>query len=139
MRGSGIVQWSPIYHYLLFRRSGGLMFESSLHQFKFLIKFYIFRTLLITSWVITVLVQWRVWQIGIGAKLSKEQQQPGNLDYILVQGFRVYWLIVNWRINKLLLPHNLYSGAKHIPLSSQRPFHFHCSIGALFIVTRQTQ
>ena len=26
----------------------------------------------------------------------------------------------------LLLPHNLYSGAKHIPLSSQRPFHFNC-------------
>ena len=25
-----------------------------------------------------------------------------------------------------------YSGAKHIPLSSQRPFHFHCSIRALF-------
>ena len=26
-------------------------------------------------------------------------------------------------INKLFLPHNLYSGAKHIPLFSQRPFH----------------
>ena len=25
----------------------------------------------------------------------------------------------------MLLPHYLYSGAKHIPLSSQRPFHFH--------------
>ena len=31
---------------------------------------------------------------------------------------------VNWRINSLLLPHNLYSGTKHIPLFSQRPFHF---------------
>ena len=42
-------------------------------------------------------------------------------------------------MNKLLLPHYLYSNAKHIPLFSQRPFHFHCSIGALFILTRQTQ
>ena len=32
----------------------------------------------------------------------------------------------------LLLSHNLYSGAKHIPLTSRRPFHFQCSIGALF-------
>ena len=30
-------------------------------------------------------------------------------------------------ISNLLLPHNLYSGVKHIPLSSQRPFHFHYS------------
>ena len=29
-------------------------------------------------------------------------------------------LIANWRINKLLLPQNIYSGAKHVPL-------FHCS------------
>ena len=29
---------------------------------------------------------------------------------------------VNWRINKLLLPHNLYFGAKHIPLLSQKVF-----------------
>ena len=65
---------------------------------------------------------------------------------MIVQGFRVYLtedynaitnvlfltgdyiaitdITVNWRINKLLLPHNLYSGAKHIPLFSQRPFHF---------------
>ena len=35
---------------------------------------------------------------------------------------------VNWRINHLLPPHNLYSDAKHIPMSSQKPFHFHCSI-----------
>ena len=27
---------------------------------------------------------------------------------------------------------NLYSGTKHIPLSSQRPFHFPCSVGALY-------
>ena len=33
----------------------------------------------------------------------------------------------------------LYSGAKHIPLFSKRPLHSHCSIGALFIVTRLTQ
>ena len=26
-------------------------------------------------------------------------------------------------IKKLHLPHNIYSGAKHIPLSLQRPFH----------------
>ena len=26
----------------------------------------------------------------------------------------------------------LYSGSKHMPLSSQRPFHFHCLIGSLF-------
>ena len=31
---------------------------------------------------------------------------------------------VNWRINKSLLPHNLYSTTKHIPLTLQRPFHF---------------
>ena len=36
---------------------------------------------------------------------------------------------LNWMINKLLLPHYLYSGAEHILLFSQRPFHFHCSIG----------
>ena len=29
-------------------------------------------------------------------------------------------------------PHNIYSGAKLIPFSSQRPFHIHCSVGALF-------
>ena len=54
----------------------------------------------------------------------------GLLTYYKLNNFT--GKIVNWRINKLLLPHNLYSGAKHIPLSSQRPFHFHCSIGALF-------
>ena len=32
--------------------------------------------------------------------------------------------IVSWRTNKLLLTYNLYSGTKHIPLFSQRPFHF---------------
>ena len=37
-----------------------------------------------------------------------------------------------WRINKLLLPHNPYSGAKHIRLSFLRPFHFQYSIGASF-------
>ena len=49
--------------------------------------------------------------------------------------------LTDWRINKLLLPHNLnlFSGAKHILLSSQRPFHFLCSIGALFFLTRQIQ
>ena len=47
--------------------------------------------------------------------------------------------IVNWRISKLFLPDNLYSGAKHIFLSSQKPSRFHCSIGALFIPTRQIQ
>ena len=36
----------------------------------------------------------------------------------------------------MLLPHNLYSGAKHIPLFSQRPFHFHSSVGTLFIATK---
>ena len=34
---------------------------------------------------------------------------------------------------------NLNYGAKHIPLFSQRPFHFHCFIGTLFIVTRLAQ
>ena len=29
---------------------------------------------------------------------------------------------------------NLYSGAKTISLASQRPFHFHCSVGAFFLV-----
>ena len=33
--------------------------------------------------------------------------------------------IVNWRISKLFLPDNLYSGAKHIFLSSQKPSRFH--------------
>ena len=37
------------------------------------------------------------------------------------------WIELNWKINKLLLPHNLYSGAKHIPLFHKRPLHFHCS------------
>ena len=49
------------------------------------------------------------------------------------------YIIVNWRIKKFLLPHNLYSGPKHIPLFSQRPFHFQCSIDTLFIVARHTQ
>ena len=40
---------------------------------------------------------------------------------------------MNWRISNLLLPHNLCSGAKHVPLISQRPFHFHCSIGTLLL------
>ena len=39
----------------------------------------------------------------------------------------------------MLLPHNLNSGAKHFPLSSQRPFHINCSVGAFFILTRQIQ
>ena len=34
---------------------------------------------------------------------------------------------VNWRINKLLLPHNFYSHAKRIPLFHKRPLQFdHC-------------
>ena len=33
----------------------------------------------------------------------------------------------------MLLPYNLYSGAKHIPLFSQRPFDFHNSIGAFLL------
>ena len=37
--------------------------------------------------------------------------------------------IVNWK-------HKICSGAKHIPLFSQRPFRFHCSIGALFHTNR---
>ena len=43
--------------------------------------------------------------------------------------YRCY--IVSWMINKLLLQHNLFSGANHIPLSSQMPLPFHFSIGAL--------
>ena len=39
----------------------------------------------------------------------------------LFSSFPTAKLKVNWMINKLLLPHDLYSGAKHIPLSSQRP------------------
>ena len=45
--------------------------------------------------------------------------------------------IVNQRTDKLLLPHNLYSGAKHIPLSLQRPFHFIVLLAPFFIPTRQ--
>ena len=39
----------------------------------------------------------------------------------------------------MLVPHNLYSVAKPSPLFSQRSFHLIVLIGALFIVTRQTQ
>ena len=42
-------------------------------------------------------------------------------------------------LNKHTYENNRYSGAKHIPLSSQRPSHLIVLIGALFIVTRQTQ
>ena len=42
-----------------------------------------------------------------------------------------FW-IVNWSITKWLLQHNCYSDTKHIPLFSQRPFHFHCSIGTFY-------
>ena len=71
--------------------------------------------------------------------------------YRLVQGFRVTaFLLVNtvlkvmaqlqvfvvniliWRISKLLLPHNLYYDANHIPL-------FYCSCWHPFIVISQTQ
>ena len=31
---------------------------------------------------------------------------------------------VIWRINKLLLPHNLYSGTNHIPLFILAPFYY---------------
>ena len=31
------------------------------------------------------------------------------------------------------LPYNLYSGANHIPLFSQRPLFYHCSIGKPFL------
>ena len=48
-------------------------------------------------------------------------------------------VIMNWRINKLLLPHNFYYGPRHITLFSQRPSHFDCSDGTLFNVTRQKQ
>ena len=44
--------------------------------------------------------------------------------------YRCYILI--WRINKLLLPHNLCSGANHHPL-------FYCSWWHPYIVVRQTQ
>ena len=40
--------------------------------------------------------------------------------------------IFNWRINKLLLPHNLYSCANHAPL-------FYCSCWHPFLAIRQTQ
>ena len=51
-----------------------------------------------------------------------------NQDYILIYLSIQYWrlwhiyryYILIWRINKLLLQHNLYSGANHVPL-------FHCS------------
>ena len=61
---------------------------------------------------------------------------------------QIYWLhfnytdyIVNQRVNKLLLPQNLYSGAKHIPLFLQRPFHFRVCLIVLwlFLVWKQTQ
>ena len=42
-------------------------------------------------------------------------------------------LYLNWRINKLLLPHNLYSGTNNIPLFSQRPFHFIVLVGTLLL------
>ena len=53
--------------------------------------------------------------------LPCSQPGPGKLlpNFCLIN-------IVNGRINKSLLPHNLYSDAIHIPLSSQRQFHFHC-------------
>ena len=96
------------------------------------------------------------FQVLLQTDQRKFKQRNTNFDqtnwpiyYLLVQSFRPYWFIfwsiqycrlkciyrchiVNWRINKLLLPHNLYSAAKHFPLSSQRPFHFHCSVGTLF-------
>ena len=60
--------------------------------------------------------------------------------YGVVHLFLYMWvLILDWTINKLLLPHNLYSGTKNIPLFSQRPFYFYCCIGALFNVTSQPQ
>ena len=57
-----------------------------------------------------------------------------NQDYILIYLSIQYWrlwhiyryYILIWRINKLLLQHNLYSGANHIPLfycSYRRPFY----------------
>ena len=43
-----------------------------------------------------------------------------------------YTYLTNSRINKLLLPCNLYSGAKHISLSSQRPCHFFVLLAPFF-------
>ena len=40
--------------------------------------------------------------------------------------------IVNWTINKLPLLHNLYLGAKHFPLFSQRPFYIRVSLTVLW-------
>ena len=52
-------------------------------------------------------------------------QDSWSFIYWLTQFWRLCGIcrcyIVNWRINKLLLQRNLYSGAKHIPLSSKRP------------------
>ena len=51
----------------------------------------------------------------------------GQYNTIILHTSRCLLLI--WRINKLLLPHNLYSGAKHISL-------FYCSCWHPFIVIR---
>ena len=56
-------------------------------------------------------------------------------SFILINFYFVFMnkYLLNWRINKLLLPHTLYSGAKHMLSISQRPFHFHYSIGTILL------
>ena len=58
-------------------------------------------------------------QINVYTVLTQEEiPEEGRLKkaYALI-GFELH-------LNKLLLPHNIYSGTKHISLFSQRPFHF---------------
>ena len=66
----------------------------------------------------------------------------GACDLVLTEDIRdIFMIRLNSELEdqQLLLPHYLYSGAKHIAFSAHRPFHFFSSIGALFVVTRQTQ
>ena len=67
---------------------------------------------------------------------------PSTMSYSSCQegsSLEFFHKFIELEDKKVALPHNLYSGAKHIPLFSQWPFHLIVLIGALFNVTRQTQ
>ena len=65
------------------------------------------------------------WLSALGQPLFKARW--GRKHFLCPFWVVIPWLLftlelMNWTINKLLLPHNLYSSAKNIHLSSQRPF-----------------
>ena len=84
-----------------------------------------------------LLNQWNCPLIQNHQNFQSRYQNVHARNYTLK--ITVHWhiLVLNiWLLSititqlELLLHYILFSGAKHIPLFSQSPFHFYCSIGA---------